>query len=232
MQKLKLSLKITITFITLFCMSHQLAVAQKIKGFVYELESSQLLRSVTVKNLRTNQETETNLQGQFEIEGEINDFLELKIPGYQTDTAFYYEEAILRVYMLREDNTIVINEVLVTKLTDSRLDVEIEKAKLAGEVVEVSQQQGGLRLSPSRLFGRKSKQARSSLELLLLEKENRSIDRIFTTQLIASLTPVTAEEIPFFRERHRPTISFVKTASPQDMQVYIIDAYKKYKESL
>lgn len=205
--------------------------AQTIKGIVHELESSQRVRSVTVKNLRTNQEVDTDQEGQFQLEGKINDYLEFKSPGYQTDTAFYYEEAIVRVYLIREDNTIVINEVLVTRLTDSRLNVEIEKAKREGQAIDVSQQQGGFRLSPSRLFGKKGKQARSNLDLLLLEREHRMIDRKFTNQLIASLTPLTETEIPLFRELHRPTLDFIQKASPQDLQVYVIDAYKKYKEN-
>ena len=204
--------------------------AQDFTGIVYELESSHTLWNVTVRNLRTKEQVNTDREGKFKINAKLYDYLELELPGYQKDTAFLYEEGVQRIYLLREDNTIVINEVLVTRLTDSRLISEIERTKNEGKVVDANQQKGGLRVSPSRLFGRKAKEARKNLDLLITEQKNRKIDRKFTNQLIASLVPLSEDEIPLFKERYRPTLEFVQVASPQDLQVYILDSYKKFRQ--
>lgn len=203
--------------------------AQEIKGIVYELESSQRLRDVTVKNLRTNQTTQTDTEGSFTIPGNINDLLTFTQPGYEVDTAFIYQEGIQRIYLVRDSRSIVIDEVVISRLTDSRLAYEIEKAKSEGQVTEASQTRGGLRLSLSRLFGRQSKMSRKNLDLLLEEQNNRKVDRLFSEQAIRAIVPLTVAEMALFREQFRPSLEFIETASPEDVRAYVLDSYSKFK---
>lgn len=205
------------------------AKAQEIKGFVYELVSSNPLWNTTIKNLRTQQVVQSDRDGSFKISGQLNDYLVFSNAGYKQDTIFYYENNIRRVYMTRDESLISIDEVVVSRMTDSRLAAEIAKAKNEGKAVDVSQQRGGLRVSPSRLFGKKAKEARSNLSLLVAEQEKREVDRRFTTQLIATTIPLSQDEIALFRERFRPTLDFTKKASNEDLKVYILDSYKKFK---
>lgn len=205
------------------------ARAQDIKGYVYELVSSTPLWNTTIKNLRTQQVVQSERDGSFKIPGRLNDYLVFTNPGYKQDTIFYYEDNIRRVYMTRDESLISIDEVVVSRMTDSRLAAEIAKAQNEGKAVDVSQQRGGLRVSPSRLFGKKAKKARSNLSLLLAEQQKREVDRRFTTQLIASVIPLTPDEIALFRERFRPTPEYIRKASNEDLRVYILDSYKKFK---
>lgn len=215
--------------VAILILSTQLAKAQEIKGYVYELISSTPLWNASVKNIRTNETVLTDRNGAFKVPGIINDYLIISATGYQTDTLFYYENAIRRVFLNRDEKALVIDEVLVKKLTDNRLALEIAKAKNEGKAVEASQYQGGLRISPSRLFGKKAKEARANLALLEAEQNNRQVDRVFTTQLIASITPLEQDEIPLFRERFRPSIEYIQSVSPEELKSYISDSYKKYK---
>src|SRR5690606_33080997 len=203
--------------------------AQEIKGIVYELESSQRLRDVAVKNLRTNQITQTDTEGNFTIPGNINDLLTFTQPGYEVDTAFIYQEGIQRIYLIRDSKSIVIDEVVISRLTDSRLAYEIQRAKSEGQVTEASQTRGGLRLSLSRLFGRQSKMARKNLDLLLEEQNNRKVDRLFSEQAIRAIIPLTDTEMALFREQFRPSLEFIETASPEDVRAYVLDSYSKFK---
>lgn len=215
--------------LALLVCSTQFVHAQEIKGYVYELISSTPLWNATIKNNRTNETVHTAKDGAFTIAGQINDYLVITATGYLTDTVFYYEDAIRRIYLNRDDKILTIDEVLVKRLTDSRLTLEIARAKNEGKAVDASQYQGGLRISPSRLFGKKAKEARANLSLLLAEQESRKVDRIFTTQLIASLTPLSQDEIPLFRERFRPSLLFIETTTPEALKAYISDSYKKFK---
>lgn len=215
----------------LFALGLSLSVkAQEIKGIVHELESSQRLSGVTVKNLRTGQATQTDADGNFLISGNINDYISFTQPGYEVDTAFVYQEGVQRIYLVRDSKTIVIDEVIISKLTDSRLAYEIAKAKNEGQVTEVSQNRGGIRLSLSRLFGRKSKLARKNLDLLLEEQHNRKIDRLFSPQVIRAVVPLTDTEMARFREQFRPSLEFIQTASPEDIRAYVLDSYSKFKK--
>ncbi|MCC2597963.1 carboxypeptidase-like regulatory domain-containing protein [Sphingobacterium sp. FBM7-1] len=214
----------------LFSLGLSLSVkAQEIKGIVHELESSQRLSGVTVKNLRTGQATQTDADGNFLISGNINDYISFTQPGYEVDTAFVYQEGVQRIYLVRDSKTIVIDEVIISKLTDSRLAYEIAKAKNEGQVAEVSQSRGGIRLSLSRLFGRKSKLARKNLDLLLEEQHNRKIDHLFSPQVIRAVIPLTDTEMALFREQFRPSLEFIQTASPEDVRAYVLDSYSKFK---
>lgn len=205
--------------------------AQEIKGIVHELESSQRLREVAIKNLRTNETTQTDSEGNFTIEGNINDLLTFDQAGYETDTAFIYEGGIQRIYLVRDSKSIVIDEVVINRLTDSRLAYEIAKAKNEGQVTEASQTRGGLRLSLSRLFGRESKMARKNLFLLLEEQSNRKVDQVFSAQAIRAIVPLTDTEMALFREQFRPTPDFIETASPEDIRAYVLDSYGKFKSN-
>jgi len=200
-----------------------------VNGIVYELTSSQRLKDVKVKNLRTKAETTTDSQGNFTIEGKLNDYLTFTQIGYTTDTAFIYQGGVQRIYMVRDNKSIVIDEVVVSRLTDSRLMAEIARAKNEGTATEASQNRGGLRISPSRLFGKDGKLARKNLALLETEQNNRKIDRLFTDQTILTLVPLNDEELPLFRERFRPTLNFIQTASPVDVRAYILESYSKFK---
>jgi hypothetical protein len=220
---------LTVSFFTLALLHSSYAQQRALQGFVYELESSNPIWNVTVKNLRTQEETTSDREGKFQISTQLNDYLTFTMPGYQTDTAFIYEEGVRRVYMLRDESSIILDEVVITKLTDSRLESEIRRAKNEGKSIEASQQRGGLRVSPSRLFGKKAKDARANLALLIEEQNNRKVDKIFTARLIASIVPLNDEEIALFRTRFRPSVDFVKTASPEDLRIYILDSYKKFR---
>lgn len=200
----------------------------EIQGIVHELESSQRLQSVLVKNLRTKTETKTDAQGQFRIEGLINDYLTFTQVGYEVDTAFIYQGGMQRIYLVRDNKSIVIDEITVNRMTDSRLSAEIAKAKLEGQVAEASQQRGGLRLSPSRLFGSKGKQARKNLDMLAEEKAKRKVDQVFTNMAILSVVQMTDTELALFKERFRPTVSFIESASPEDLRAYILESYSKF----
>lgn len=223
--------KILLAFCLVCSIQWTSAQAQEIKGYVYELISSNPIWNATIKNIRTQQIVHSDRDGSFKIEGQLNDYLVFTNPGYKQDTIFYYEQNVRRIYMTRDENLIAIDEVVVSRMTDSRLAAEIAKAQNEGKAVDVSQQRGGLRLSPSRLFGKKSKEARKNLSLLIAEQEKREVDRRFTTHLIASTIPLSPDEIALFRERFRPTLEFTKKASNEDLKIYILDAFKKFKSN-
>lgn len=205
--------------------------AQEIKGIVYDLETSRKLPDVQIKNLRTNDMVKSDLQGNFTIPGKMNDYLSLMVQGYDRDTAFIYQEGITRIYLVNDKSTITIDEVVVSKITDSRLTREIERAKNNSKAVETSTTRGGLRISPSRLFGKEAKQARASIEILEIEREQRNVDRVFTNDAILSLIPMERQDLLLFKDGFRPSYEFIKQASPEDLKAYILDSYAKFKKN-
>ena len=204
--------------------------AQQIQGYIYDLVTSQPLTNAQIKNTRTNQTIHSDRNGSFKIDGVINDFLAVQIVGYIPDTIFYYDDAVRRIYLNKDENIFQIDEVLVKRFTDNTLAKELEKAKNLGKYIEIPKKQGGVKISPSRLFGKESKHARSNIEILQTEFDARKIDRRFTKRLIASLLPISDEQIALFRERFRPTIEFIENTSDEELKLYIIESYTTFKK--
>lgn len=204
--------------------------AQQIKGLVFDLESSQRLSDVQIENISNNKSTTTASDGSFSIEGKKNDYLVLRAKGYDRDTAFIYQDGVSRIYLVRDKSIIRIDEVTVTRMTDSRLNTEIEKAKNNSKAVETSQSRGGLRVSPSRLFGKEARIARNSIKILELEQEQRLVDRTFTDELILSLIAMPNDQLALFKDKYRPTYAFIKQARKEDLTAYILDSYAKFKK--
>ncbi|MCA5003583.1 hypothetical protein [Sphingobacterium bovistauri] len=217
------------TFIIVFLSTTYLGIAQQINGFVLDLNSSIPLQNVEIKNIRTQEIIKSDRNGGFKIDGEVNDYLAVNLFGYEPDTIFYYDEDIRRIYLNKDENILHIDEVLVKRLTDNSLSKELERAKNAGKIIELPKNKGGIKISPSRLLSRESKNARRNEDILYEEYQARKIDRRFTKHLIGSLLPLKDTEITLFRERFRPSVEFIETATDEDLKVYIIENYKVFK---
>lgn len=204
--------------------------AQEIKGLIFDLQSSQRLSDVLIENLQNKKSVRSNADGSFTIPGQKNDYLVLHAKGYERDTAFVYQDGVSRIYLIRDKSIIRIDEVTVSRMTDSRLNMEIAKAKNNSQAVETSKNRGGLRISPSRLFGKEAKIARNSIRVLELEQEQRMVDRVFTNELILSLIKLPNDQLALFKDKYRPSYEFVKQARKEDLTAYILDAYAKFKK--
>lgn len=203
---------------------------ESIRGIVHSIESEEKLSGAEITNLSSSKKTESDKEGKFMIDASLNDLLEIKSTGYQTDTAFIYHfDGVYRIYMLKDDATIQLDEVIVSRLTDSRLSAEIAKAKREGKFADASVNQGGIRFSPSRIFGKDAKNARKNLSILEVEQNSRIIDRRFNDKLILSLLPLNQSDLALFMERYRPNIEDIENASDEDLRVYILDSYQKFK---
>src|SRR5690606_30501056 len=103
------------------------------------------------------------------------------------------------------------------------------RAQEEGQFTEVSQQRGGVRVSPSRWFGKSGRQARQRYELLLAEKERRKVDARFTSEAITAVTPLAGEDLELYMTKYRPTAEFLATADESDLRRYIMDTYAEFK---
>jgi len=210
--------------------SGQLFAQEKTKGIIMELVSGEKIEAAQIQNLRSKVEVQTNRDGSFAIDANINDLLLIKANGYEQDTVFIYDTSLRRVYLNRINTPIELSQVIVERMTDSRLAAEIQREKEAGKYSDASKNRGGIRISPSRIFSKEGKQARSNYKLLIAEMEKRAVDRKFTDNLIKELTPLNASELALFKERFRPSYQFIQNSSIETLRVYIMDSYKKFNE--
>ncbi len=199
-------------------------------GLVLDLQTDRPVQYVLVTNLSTGQEVETGAQGQFSISASINDLMQFHYTGYRTDTLVITSFELKRIYLTASSESIRIDEVNIRTITDARLEIELEKAKKEGQFSETSKERGGIRLSPSRLFGQAGRQARQRYDLLIAEKERRFIDRRFSVGIIQNFTPLRGEDLVLFMNKYRPTKEFVLNSDEETFMLYIMDSYAAFKK--
>ncbi|NEU09314.1 carboxypeptidase-like regulatory domain-containing protein [Flavihumibacter sp. R14] len=80
----------------------------------------------------------------------------------------------------------------------------------------------------SVLTRKKSKEYRFQ-QKLLIEEQERFVDRKFNVMVVSNATDLRGGELNEFLSRYRPSYDFVKAKSAYDMQLYIRESYRKYK---
>lgn len=209
------------------------ALAQQndtLRGVVLDLSTDRPMQHVEVVNLVTGKAVETDVNGNFSIKVEKNQRLRFEYPGFRTDTLVVIEFELKRVYLAPDESSIRIDEVQISALTDNQLTKEIERAEQEGQVADFSQYRGGIRISPSRWFGRQGRQARQRYDLLIAEQERRKIDARFTPVLISSITPLKGQQLELYMTKYRPTIDFISSANEEELRLYIMDTYAQFKK--
>lgn len=200
-----------------------------LKGITLEYKSNETMREVGVKNINSGDSVLTNHEGAFSITAKKDDILVFSYPGYRTDSLVVIDFAVKRVYLTPVDDPRMLEEVNITALTNNRLAEEKERVRKQGQFGSTPSG-GGIGLSPSRIFGREGREARRQYRLLEEESNNRIIDERFNEAIITELTPLEGEDLTLFMAKYRPKVSFVETSDDEQMRLYIIDAYNKYKE--
>lgn len=204
-----------------------LAQAQSFKGVVMELDSSKPIAQVEVSNLNTHQSVETDLQGEFSIEVKLNELISFSYPGFRVDTLLITDYEYKRIYLTPIPGFNILEDVEITELSDLQLNQQIQIAQQEGETVQFN---NNISISPSRLFGSKARAARARYPLLIAERENRAIMDKFTPELITSLTPLQGKDLDQFIVKYKPSYAFITKSDEEQIRLYIMDSYKKYKE--
>jgi len=214
-------------FIVLFLGSTILLKAQTLKGMVMELNTSKPIAQVDIQNLSTKQAVETNSSGEFSINIKLNELLSFHYPGYRIDTLVVTDYEYRRIYLTPIKGFNILKDVEITELSDVQLNQQIEIAKQQGKTVEFN---GGIAISPSRLFGKQAKEARSRYDLLVAERENRAIASKFNPLLITSITPLTDKDLDLFIVKYKPSYEFVMKSDEEQIRLYIMDSFKEFNK--
>lgn len=203
--------------------------AQTLKGVVMDIGSSKPIAQVEVRNLRSNSFVETDGSGNFTIEVKTNELLSFHYPGYRVDSLVVTDHDLRRVYLTPLANFNILEDVEITEWSDAQLDEQIEIAKQQGKIVDTPFG-GGIAISPSRLFGKDAKEARSRHELLIAEKHDRAIMRKFDPLLISSITPLKGRDLELFIVKYKPSYEFVQKSDEEQIRLYIMDSFKEFNK--
>ncbi|RKR80298.1 hypothetical protein BDD43_0394 [Mucilaginibacter gracilis] len=194
------------------------ASAQTLTGSVVEGGSNIRLENVFIREVGSRQVALTDKSGNFYIRTALNHTLILSLPGYVSDTLFVIDFKPKHIELKRAGITLQTVTIADSKAAfnpEAEYPEVYEKSKFA--------------LSPSRIFGKESRDARRLKRYFKVEAEQRQVDAIFTPVLVSSIVPLKGRDLENFMSMYRPSLAFAKNSSQQTLTVYINDCYKKFK---
>lgn len=191
-----------------------------LKGTIYDAGTQLPLSNVFIRSNRK-QLSIADKSGNFKIAASVNDLLIFTLTGYQPDTIYLVDLHPQKIKLISSVRQL--NEV---KISANSTSTPFNPRQEYPEIYEKSQ----FALSPSRLFGRDAKNARRLKHYFDNEEKQRKIDSIFNPQLVSASIPLTGRDLRNFMSQYRPSLSFLTKSSPDQLDVYIKESYKKFLE--
>ncbi|MEO6524814.1 MAG: carboxypeptidase-like regulatory domain-containing protein [Mucilaginibacter sp.] len=213
-----MKLRSIITLAALFVIALS-AKGQVLSGTVTEAGKNTRLENVFIRDIGSKQVALTDKSGEFDIRTSLNHTLIFSLPGYVSDTLFVVDLKTKHIELKQAGISLQ-----AVNIADSKAVFNPE-----AEYPEIYRK-SKFALSPSRMFGKESRDARRLKRYFKNEVEQRQIDAIFTRALVSSVVPLKGKELENFMAMYRPTLAFAKNSSQQTLVVYINDNYKKFKE--
>jgi len=227
-----------ILMFVLICFADIIQAQLVVRGKLFNRDSKELLVAVTVRNTTQNRFNQSDLGGNYRIPARENDTLVFSSAGFLTDT-FIVDHQLLdsnfQVYM--RPHVVTLSSVHVGQLNNYQIDSvnrredyadfykrKFVKLKPGGDTHEGL----GVSISPITYFSDKEKQARRLKKRLEEEDEDSYIDYKFPRSLVVKLTGLKGDSLWAFMLQFRPTYTYCRTASQQEMLVYINDSYRKF----
>lgn len=201
----------------LFCITIS-AQAQILSGTVVEAGKNTRLENVFIREIGSKKIALTDKTGSFDIRTALNHTIILSLPGYVSDTLFVTDFKPKHIELQQAGISLQ-----AVNIADSKVPFNPEAEY--PEIYERSK----FALSPSRIFGKESRDARRLKRYFKTEVEQRKIDAIFTKTLVSSVVPLKGHDLENFMAMYRPSLAFAQNSSQQTLVVYINDCYKKYK---
>ncbi|RYE25380.1 MAG: hypothetical protein EOP42_21475 [Sphingobacteriaceae bacterium] len=205
-----------LVFVIFWLITGNLHAQTTVKGTVFEGKSTRKMADVFVRDLNSKEISLTDNSGNFSIRTVLNHTLIFSSPGYVSDTLFLVDLKPKRIELITRG--ITLNEVNVTSTRAFNPREEYpsvyEKSKFA--------------LSPSRIFGKESKDARRLKHYFDREIDERQIDSIFNTVYVSNIVPLKGRELEDFMSMYRPTLAFLKKTPRSSLTLYVNDSYKKF----
>ena len=212
-------LALSITFLSFF-----MGTKAQVSGIVFDQNSRKPLAQVEITNLSNHEKTNGNDKGEFSIKAKINDVLVFRRVGYQSDTVLLISTKFFHRYLRLDKN------ILSTVTISGKKTLREQYAQAFNKANPVLLVPGrGLLFYPSAYFSREGKEARRFVRMLKREEKEKVIDRRYNLKTIAAILPIKQPELDAFYLRYRPTLTFARKVSDEDLKSYLLDSYQKFK---
>lgn len=224
--ELKISLGKLLAFLAVHFLFSASLFAQEITGTVADWQTRELQEYVEVFNLNNQQKAVTNKKGEFKIPAAINHVLIFIQPGYKPDTLFLISLNPVKRYL--QHNRYDLSTVEIKGRTfDPRAEYPdaFREAKAFNTGVNRP-----LAFSPWRFFSKKGRSGRKFKRRMEIELVERKVDQRFNNAAVKAICPLNGAELDCFMVMYRPAFKDLERLDITGLKLYIMDAYKAFKQ--
>ncbi|PYF70796.1 hypothetical protein [Pedobacter nutrimenti] len=222
--------KVIVVF--LFVLPFKLFAQGVVTGTVYDFENKTFpLQKVVVKNLNNQKLAITKASGQFTIDANKGDVLELSLIGYHTDTLFLTDLNPKTIFL--PVNAKNLKEV---SIVSAKLSPYLDLKNTAKGPTTVStdglagkgnfDRAGGLILGFGA--GRIKKEQAKIRALEARDAYETEINNNFNEQTVSALIKLKGQELKDFIAMFRPSVALIKDERPFNYSYYIAQAHQRW----
>ena len=207
-----------------------------LKGKIYEAQTDSTIAAVNVYNLNTKQISRSGMDGNYLIAATEDDRLVFSMTGFKPDTVTVTYSMLLTQYDVTLYRQIVILKNVT--VTSSYQADSLARRNYYDNIYE--KQPGitgrntpahgfGISFSPVSYFSHDARQKRQLKKRLIKQEQETYVDRCFPVDWVAGLTGLRGDSLFRFMALYRPSYSFCRKNSKEQMLFYISDKFKEFK---
>lgn len=227
--------------ITLFALAVPGYTQQTMTGKIEKRSTTEIIIGANVINLKQRKHNTSDLGGNYKIPANIGDTIIFSSAGYLPDTVIVAGYMLTASYLValwpnvKRLETVVVDESQNYQLDSMqrREDYKfiLDKKHPVRLWNEKRPADGpGLSFSPIGYFSKGERARRRLKKRLKQEEEDYYIDTRFPVGRVAQLTRLQGDSLRMFMYRYRPSYQFCRSASSQDMFLYINDKVKLFRK--
>ena len=220
------------------------AVSQQVlTGKIRQKATDAILSSVTVVNHTQKKYNVSDAGGNYRIAASPGDTITFSSAGYHADTTYVVTSDLedkdgYMVYL--EPNMVELPSVLVGQRTNYELDSiqrkedyawldQTHKVRLAGD--QTPTDGVGIGFSPVTYFSSEQKDLRQLRQRVKSEEKDFYIDSRFPPSYVSMITGLKGDSLQLFMVTYRPTYNFCRSASNEDVLLYINEKLKLFHKT-
>lgn len=217
------------------------AVSQQVlTGKIRQKSTNAILASVTVINHTQNKYNVSDAGGNYRILASPGDTITFSSAGYHADTAYVVTSELedkdgYAVYL--DPNLVELPSVLVGQLSNYQLDSiqrkedyawldQTHRVRLAGD--QTPTDGVGIGFSPVTYFSSEQKDLRQLRQRVKSEEKDFYIDSRFPSSYVSMVTGLKGDSLQLFMVTYRPSYKFCRSASNEDILLYINEKLKLF----
>jgi hypothetical protein len=208
-----------------------------LNGKVYEAATDSLINGVTVFNSTAKLSIHSRTDGSYTIMAAEGDRIIFSSIGFVPDTIKVSYDMLLTqhnvtlfVQAISLKPVTVISSYTADSLARRDYYKYIYKKQPGITGFNTPQYGVGISLSPLSYFSAESKKKRQLKKRLIKNEQEAFIDFSFPADWVEKLTGLHGDSLRLFMYRYRPTYSFCRETSREDMVVYISDELKEFRK--